>query len=159
MKVEQSEKDALEKAFRYLAHRDRTRGEMAAYLASRGYGEEVIARTLQRLTSLGYIDDRRFVRQWIAWRRRNIGYHRLLQVLLAKGVDRLISDVEMAELGPEDEQEYAIARELARQRMPRYHGDDPEAAARKLAAYLVRRGFAFGIISRVVREVMGGPLA
>jgi regulatory protein len=159
MKAEQSEKEALEKAFRYLAQRDRTRGEMAAYLASRGYGEEVIAHTLQRLTSLGYIDDRRFVRQWIAWRRRKSGYHRLRQDLLARGVERQIVDEEMADLSPEDEQEHAIARELARQRMLRYCGDAPEAAARRLAAYLARRGFAFGIISKVVRELMDGPLA
>ncbi|MGI6035753.1 MAG: regulatory protein RecX [Limnochordia bacterium] len=157
--MEQSQKDALEKAFRYLTYRDRTRGEMTAYLAKKGYSEEVIADTLQRLTSLGYIDDRRFVRQWIAWRRRGNGYHRLRQDLLAKGVERRIVDEEMADLSPQDEQEYAIARDLAQKRMLRYQGDAPEATARKLAAYLARRGFAFGIISQVVRELMGGPLA
>ena len=58
-----SRKDAL-KGLSLSCSRDRTRGD-GTYLASRGYGEEVIARTLQKLTSLGYIDDRRFVRQWL----------------------------------------------------------------------------------------------
>lgn len=52
-------------ALRYLARRPKTIREMKAYLEKKKVSSSEIDQIIQRLTELGYLDDREFARQYI----------------------------------------------------------------------------------------------
>ena len=61
----------MEVAARYLGARPRTRWELERRLKRTGAEEAVVERTLERLTALGYVDDRAFARWWAEQRDRH----------------------------------------------------------------------------------------
>jgi SOS response regulatory protein OraA/RecX len=56
-------------------------------------------------------------------------------------------------VGPEEP--LARAREAARRRLPALRRGRPERVAPRLRDYLLRRGYATGVVARVVRESTG----
>ena len=82
--------DALDRAYRYLAHRDRTEQEMRIHLERAGAGAETIDEAVRILFELEYLDDARFAvrftrdkRELEAW-----GAERIERRLIELGVDR-----------------------------------------------------------------------
>ncbi|PYM36047.1 MAG: hypothetical protein DME15_05065 [Candidatus Rokuibacteriota bacterium] len=73
--------------------------------------------------------------------------------LRARGVATALVDAALATLEGEDQ--LAQARALARRRLPALRRANPERAATRLRDQLLRRGFAAGIVARVVRESAG----
>ena len=82
---------------------------------------------------------------------RGYGAARLRAELRARGVDVTVIDAAVATLAPDA----AIdrARALARRRLPAIARARPERVAPRLSEYLLRRGYAPGVVARVVREV------
>ena len=82
--------DALDRAYRYLAQRDRTEHEMRGHLARVGVDEATIEEAVRTLTEFDYLNDARFAvrfaedkRELDAW-----GAERIERRLAALGVDR-----------------------------------------------------------------------
>jgi regulatory protein len=82
--------EALDRAYRYLAHRDRTVHEIRTHLERAGVGEAAIEEAVRVLSELEYLDDARFAlrftedkRELEAW-----GAERIERRLIALGVDR-----------------------------------------------------------------------
>ncbi len=112
------------------------------------------------LEARGYVDDRAFALAWADSRARGraLGSRRLRQELLAKGVARpLVDEAVAAACGAVDEE--ARARAAAARRLAALGPSAPGPAARRLGAYLLRRGFSGDLVRRVVREACGIPLA
>src|SRR5690348_8663973 len=74
---------------RLLTARARSRAELETQLAKRGYAEDVTAQVLDRLTTVGLIDDEDFAEQWVRSRRLHAGKGKraLAAELRTKGVD------------------------------------------------------------------------
>lgn len=108
---------------------------------------------LQRLEQEGLLDDLQFARLWVMSRRatRRFGVGRLRQELLAKGVGREAAEEALQLVQGEDETE--LAERLARARLRVYRGLEAKVAARRLGAYLARRGFSSSTIASVLRRV------
>ncbi|MGI6037795.1 MAG: regulatory protein RecX [Limnochordia bacterium] len=142
---------AMQQALRYLSYRDRTCREIIEYLRRKGYSDPVVEETLNRLIRLGYVDDRRFVRQWLNWRENKpVGIFRLRQELMAKGIEGTIIDEELAAWDLDDE--YTRALKAAQKKLPSY-GTDTPTVARKLAGFLQRRGFNHEVIRQVISHL------
>lgn len=82
--------EALDRAYRYLAVRDRSEHEIRAHLARAEVGEEASEEAVRMLSELGYLDDARFAvrftedkRELEAW-----GAERISRRLAELGVDR-----------------------------------------------------------------------
>ena len=104
------------------------------------------------LTDRGYLNDAAFAHQWVESRSaRGYGAARLRAELRARGVDPTVIDETVAALSPETSLDRA--RALARRRLPVITRARPERAAARLSEYLMRRGYAPGIVARVVREL------
>jgi len=82
-----------------------------------------------------------------------MGEARLRQELAAKGIEKqIIEEAIKRNIGAEEELKMAL--ELAQERLQRhYQSQDWLAIKRKLFAFLHRRGFAYGIITEVVRRL------
>jgi regulatory protein len=75
-------------ALRYLARRDRSEAQMAAYLEHRGASPSKVRTLLRQLRTRGYLNDERFAVSWGQARlaRRPMGRQRLEAELLGQGL-------------------------------------------------------------------------
>ena len=70
MSSDESLETALQKAYRYLGHRDRTVAELRRYLVGKNVSEDLAEEAIEELVGQGYVDDARFARQFAEDRRR-----------------------------------------------------------------------------------------
>ena len=111
---------------------ERVRGEYSEF------SEEII----QRLMSKGYLDDRKFARWYVENRfvKKGISKKRLKMELIKKGIAKDIIDEVLD--GRNDEEEI---RKMINKKREKY--DDE-----KLMAYLVRQGFSYDLVRRMVLD-------
>ena len=151
----------MEVAARYLGARPRTRWELERRLRRTGADDAVVQRTLERLTTLGYVDDRAFARWWAEQRDRHAprGRRMVEAELRQHGVPReIIEELRGGELAepaldhhglPSSEEERALAaldRHLRGRAIP-----EDRRALERIGMYLVRRGFDPETARRAIR--------
>lgn len=151
---------ALDAALRALAVRQRSRGELERRLRAGGHGDDAIEAALARCEGSGYLDDRSyaaaFVRDRIRLRPR--GLSRLRAELRRRGVSEEDAAAGIAEaLDEEGTTEAQLLERAARRRWRTLRGLEPEVAKRRLAAYLMRRGFPPPAVWEAVRRLAGRP--
>jgi len=141
-------------ALDYLSYRARTEHEVQQKLIRSGFDASIAERTVDRLRALDYLDDAAYARAYVEARFRNRGYgpRRLRSDLLRRGVPARIIDAALdAVVNPEDVLE--AARLHAAKRWPRLATEtDPNKRRKKLSEYLVRRGFSYDTVRRIVDE-------
>lgn len=138
-----------------IAARDRTRHELAQTLKDRNVPPEVAEQVLNRLQEVGLINDAAFAEAWVGSRqqRRHLSRPALRRELQAKGVDRGQIDAALESVDSGDE--LAAARALAQRRHAAIAKLPYPVRYRRLAGLLSRRGFGSGIVTQVLREVLG----
>jgi regulatory protein len=147
---------AKERALRLLGLRDRSRREIQMRLRQAGFEPAAVSETVEWLAGLGYLDDRRFAAAYVAEKQRGgWGPRRIRAELAAKGVERPVVDEALAALedagttGSGDGD--ALLEQTVRKRFGGQFATDPEAAERRLAGFLARRGYDWDIIGRMIR--------
>lgn len=135
-------------AYKLIDYRPRSEREIKRRLEQKGYSMEIIDTVTELLVRLGYIDDKAFARYWVAGRAGAKGCYGLRRDLLDKGIDTAVIDEAIAELGPDDE--YNSALKLATKKIKCSGGTCPYP---RLAGFLNRRGFSYGVINRVCAEL------
>lgn len=148
-----------------LARRSHFRSELRAKLAQRGYDEDEVATTLDRVAEQGFLEDRRTAEEFVRSRlgRRATGRRKLRHELMRRGVDPELAD-EVLAAALEDDQELELARQTAERWWARKAPPPEEEAevdsweARQalrstLARHLERRGFAGRAIVEALRAV------
>ena len=129
-------------ALSLLSHRMRSQKELAACLQQKGYGQELIEKTINRLQELKLIDDRQFAVAWV--RSHDTKSQRLLKLeLKMKGISEedlstvdMVDDLQKAEL-------------LVCKKMHILDTADRQSR-RKIYGYLQRRGFDYDVIMTVL---------
>jgi regulatory protein len=152
---------AMEIAARYLGARPRTRWELERRLRRAGVEEPTVERTLARLATLGFVDDRAFARWWAEQRDRHAprGRRMVEAELRQHGVPReIIEELRGSEIAepaldhhglPATEDDRALAaldRHLRGRPVP-----DDRRAVERIGMYLVRRGFDPETARRAIR--------
>ena len=148
--------DELQQAYvqsiRYLGRKPRTSHEVQQQLTQKGYDAELIERVIQRLIDERLIDDNLYAKQWTDQRVRNHKKGRLMikHELLQKGIDKSDIAQAMEELNAEDEQESAYRVGLRKWQSTK--GERYERK-RKVAAFLMRRGFPSHVVRNAVQRI------
>lgn len=135
-------------AYKLIDYRPRSEREIKRRLEQKGYSREIINTVTELLVRLGYIEDKAFARYWVACKAGVKGCYGLRRDLLNKGIDTAVIDETIAELGPEAE--YNSALKLASSKIKVSGGTCPYP---RLAGFLNRRGFSYGVINRVCAEL------
>ena len=135
-------RDYLWRKTRTSTYRSRRTGELKERA---GVSEAMTARVYARLVDKGYVDDHNFARYWVEHRNMTKGasQRKLTAELRAKGVDQAAIDAALA--GSERSEDDELRKVLAKKRA-RY--PDPQ----KLIQYLMRKGFGYDDIRRVLAE-------
>ena len=144
-------------ALRLLERTRRTRSDLDRRLRDKGGSPEQVAEVLERLASVGLVDDVEFARAFLAgrWGRRAAGWRRLEQELRRRGIST--DDITTARTRLEAERgvtdESALARRAIEQAARKYATLEPWERKRRLWALLMRRGFSSDAIEQALREV------
>lgn len=137
----------FDKATELLARRAHFVAELQAKLQQRSYPEPEVAATLEKLSSLGYLDDEKNAREFARSRLRRapMGRRRLAMELSRKGVDSDVIEDCIEHLIGDDE--LALARR-ATESWLRGRTLSPAALSRRLD----RRGFESRVILDILAE-------
>ena len=143
---------AFQKALQFIQHRPRSIEETRRRLSEKGFKDEVIDATLEKLQEKNWLDDFDFARQWIenrnAFRPRS---NRLLAYeLKLKGVaDETINRA--LEQFSGDQNELAYQAGIKKARKCRHESEFD--FLKKVGGYLGRRGFHYGIVKPTVERL------
>lgn len=143
---------ARDRAYRLLAHRDRSSFELTARLTDSGYPHETATTVVERLVELGLVDDERFAAAWVrSGVSRGLGLTRIRAELREKGISDVSIGDALEEYGAPSAQLDAAVSAL-RGRFPRDQKD-----RNRLVRRLVSRGFSFEVAAKAVGSVMHPP--
>jgi regulatory protein len=149
------QQDTLEVAYQrglhILSYRPRSEVEIQRKLSEQGFDQPVVDATIQRMKENNFLGDEQFARDWVenrsTFRPRS---KRLLALeLRQKGVAEEAIQRALDETGDENNLAYLSATKYAH----RLAGADWETFRKRLGAYLMRRGFSYGTIAPILRQV------
>jgi regulatory protein len=136
-----------EAALDILSYRPRSAAEMKSKLTKRGFSQSTIEVVIDRLKKADLLDDKAFALYWIE-NRQQFGprsVRALRYELRKKGVsDTIISSVVTGL--DEEEAAYQAATDHTRCRTDK----DKKIFSKRLGDFLIRRGFGYGTVRRVV---------
>jgi len=166
-----------ERALNFLAVRPRSEAEVRRKLRTKQVPPESIDAVVARLQRARYLDDAEFARYWIGERARSSprGARLLRGELRTKGVSSAIIEQALADFeeraaaeaqetpaGAEhaddeaQEPEDRVTREaltLATRKLRSYTGLDPVTFRRRMSGFLLRRGYDYAVVSRVLKRL------
>ncbi|MDE3076589.1 MAG: regulatory protein RecX [Chloroflexota bacterium] len=141
-----------EQAVRLLSHRARSSAELRERLTRRGAPAALVDKVIDALERAGLLDDEAFAAAWVEARRGSSprGNRLLRMELRQKGLGTEL--VERALDEPVDE--HALARQAGEKKARSLGHEPPAVLARKLRAFLLRRGFGEQEVAEVVKSML-----
>ncbi len=145
---------AKNNVYSLLRSRPRSEFELRKRLKIKGYSSEIIEAIVCELRRVGEIDDQKFARLWIESRMHQnpMGDIVLRRELREKGISDSIVEAALADKARHYD-EFKVASSIARERFRQLAKVDRKKAIKRLYDFLLRRGFAFDTVQRVVGEL------
>ncbi len=143
---------AFQKALQFISHRPRSVEETRRRLSEKGFSDEVVENTLEKLLDKKYLNDPDFARQWIENRNefRPRSNRLLAYELRLKGVaDKDITQALEEFGGDQDDLAYRAGIKKARKCRHETKFD----FQKKVGGFLSRRGFHYGIVKPAVERL------
>lgn len=154
-KPKRKKSDLKARAFRLLAVRDRSVGELEERL-KRDFGHDEVEEVIAYLKETGYLNDLRFAQNHVSSRNRfRPRGNFLLRVELKK---KFISDAIIDEVLNSEEKEHELAHTLGKQRLQAMQRIEHTKRVRRLGSLLERRGFPGTVRRRVLSELLDSDL-
>ena len=145
-----------DRALNMLAARGRASAELRRLLIRKGEPADRVDVAIERLVSVGFLDDAAFARQFARSKGVSGGLsrRRLQQELGRRGVDREIgSEAIETVFGEERVDEAAAIEKVARKKLRSLANLDAPTRRRRLYSFLARRGYDSDDIGRVLRQL------
>ena len=143
---------AFQKALQFINHRPRSIEETRRRLSEKGFSDEVVEQTLQRLVEKNWLDDLDFARQWIENRNtfRPRSDRLLAYELRLKGVaDGKITQA-LEKYGGD---EMKLAFQAGIKKAKKCRDETRFDFQKKVGGFLSRRGFHYGIVKPTVENL------
>ncbi|MDR0462384.1 MAG: RecX family transcriptional regulator [Christensenellaceae bacterium] len=141
------ENDMYNKTLVYILRSPRTESEIRRFLSrKKDCSQEFIARIIERLKTMNYINDEAYARMFVGAKHIKISTRAIKQKLKHKGISVELADGATADIGSQDD----LAKSVAEKYM-RYREYD-EKNLQRLFRYLVSKGFDFDITGSIVQE-------
>lgn len=143
-------------AINQLSFKPRSINEIRTKLKEKGYDDELIENSIEFLTKYGYLNDYEFAKALVKDKQnfKKAGKKLLQQELYKKGIDRTLAEQVILE-NVDDQAEYERAVEIAEKKVRTFSvNEDKNSKYRKLSSLLMRKGYSYDIISKVIKEVL-----
>lgn len=156
----------VEKSLKFLSYRPRSERELTNHLLFKGKLSELESETEKKnykdnvTTAVSYLkkhqqlDDRQFALWWLESRRKfkKTGDQVIKQELQLKGIPKeLITDL----LAENVQDPYELALALGKKKQVSYQKLEPKDFKIKMGQYLVRKGYHWDTVTRVVDTLLG----
>jgi regulatory protein len=154
----------LNASFHFVSFRPRSEMEIRAYLAKKAKkystnNNAVIARVIERLRELDYINDEKFAKYLIAGRQGHApkGQRVIRQELLQKGVDKVLIESIFSEYRDDADaiSQTDLAKKAIQKKIKTWSIYPDPVKKKKCYEFLFRRGFDAQTISSVIDDLMG----
>ncbi|MFZ5915574.1 MAG: regulatory protein RecX [Chloroflexota bacterium] len=149
LKEEDAYHHAYEQMARFIAFRPRSEVELRQRMARHNISAATADRVMERLATVGLLDDAQFARQWVENRitfrprsRRMLRYELTQKGLAEPVIEQAIEQVDEAQ----------DARRLAMEKGQKLSHLEWSAFRQKLTGYLTRRGYPYDLTRRVIQE-------
>lgn len=142
-------KRAISRAMHLLVRRMYTRAGLRGKLTQDGYPAEAVDSALEYVEQFHYVDDQRYVEQYLLGPGAGKGIRAVEYELQQKGIDREVIRRVLADREPRDE--YEIVKAAAQKKLGAPHRLD-EKEYRRAYGYLARKGFDGEKIRKVLEE-------
>lgn len=142
-------KRATLRAMHILERTDKTEAQLRKKLEESEYPKEAVESAIAYVTSYGYLDDRRYAKHYIEWKKQGKGKARLKMELAQKGISREIIEEVL------ESTDFGETREIIRQIILKKRKTNipmNEKEKQRLYGFLMRKGFASSDILAVMRE-------
>ena len=138
---------------RRLTGSGQTRFQLEQYLQTKEFPRLIIDQVLDRFAELGLLNDQEFADTWVRNRRstKKSGPAVLRRELQERGVD---SQAIAAAVESREGEDYDLAREIALKKLPALMRYEPQVRIRRLANFLVRRGYNPGLAFTFVKDLI-----
>lgn len=143
-------KRARKKAMHLLEDMDRTEAGLREKLRLGLYPEEAVENALAYVKSFGYVDDDRYVQNFIRSRIESMSRKELYAKLRGKGIDSEKIGFAMEEAYEETGEQVTIERIIRKRRVD--PGTANEREMQKLYGYLARKGFRYEDVRQVIQN-------
>ncbi len=132
---------------RYIALRPRTKWEIEVYLNKKDASPTLLETTLNKLSNVGLIDDKKYAQSFVHDRRllRPSSRRKIVNDLRKKHIPSVI--IEEVVGSESDDEQSALKAIIERKRQQTKYQDDL-----KLMQYLARQGFNYGDIKDALKE-------
>ena len=146
---------AKNNAYSLLRSRPRSEFELRQRLKIKGYGSEIIEAIVCDLKRIGEIDDAKFARLWVESRMHQnpMGDIVLRRELQEKGISDSIIEATLADKARHYD-EFKVASNIAEERFKQLAKLDKKKAMKRLYDFLMRRGFTFDTVQKVINEIV-----
>lgn len=147
----------FDRALDMLAFRGRASRELRLALIRKGEAEADVDFTIERLLTLGLLDDAAYARQFAHAKITGPGYsrRRLLSELARRGVAREVADAAITEvLLSDDVDADSVLERVAARKFRTLEALDERTRRRRLYEFLARRGYESDDIRRVMERLL-----
>ena len=150
--VDNLEERARNIVLKMLERGPKSSSELASALEQHEIPAEIANHVIARFSEVQLIDDATYAQQVVDASRRTKGLARsaVKRKLADKGLDSQIIDQVASEISDEDE--LAVAIDVAVKRLGQLAKLAPEVRNRRLIGFLQRRGFGSGVVFAAIRE-------
>lgn len=140
----------LNSAFHFLSFRPRSESEIKERLERKGYDAENIEKVLVRLKRSNLVDDAAFAE---FWKDNRNSFKPRSQMMVKQELRRKGLESEVIEEALEDIDDAGNAYRAALVKARSLPAADYQIFHRKLGGYLQRRGFNYGVINNVIKQI------
>lgn len=145
-------KRARAKSLSLLKDRDRTEQDMRTRLQQYAYPDAVIEDAIAYLYHYHYLDDERYLSQYLFQNRERKSTRQIVQELRRKGLseERIRQALEQEEAENQEENKEEAAARMLYEKYCRRRRVEAFADKQKVVAYLMNRGFSWELVHAVV---------
>lgn len=150
----EEKKRIKEKAFEFLARRAHSEKELRTKLLKKEFDKKLVEDVVSELREQKLVDDAAFAQSFVRNRLLNkpLGEYALRQELRNRGLtEDQIAPVLHSAYSEKSQIEYA--RELIHKKLPQYEKLEERIRKKRLADFLIRRGFDWETVKEVIRKI------
>lgn len=141
----------MERMYKLWNIRPRSEKEVRNYFRIKGKelaSDLIVDLVIKKLKQKGLLDDKKFAKEWMEARSKKYGKNRIRQELYQKGIDKEIVN-EVIENGENSEQ---ITQQALEKKLRVWKNLKALEFKKKAYGYLIRRGFEYEIVKKVIEK-------
>lgn len=135
--------------------KEEIRGKLLWFSIKRGISAKLVEKLTEELVSHNFLNDEEFAIWWVEQRRsfRPKGQRAIRFELQGKKVDKEIID-KVLKRNKGETGEFELAQKLVGKKLSLYKNETPEIKKRKITSLLLRRGFDWEIVKKVIDSLL-----